>query len=92
MSSNRLRTLVVVHTATGDRRALDVLRVSPREVELRWPLHGPIRFHVREGSTVGKRSHWRISPLSLAMLHRELKIVNLDPYLETEIEIQKAFA
>lgn len=71
----QVRSLVIVHAVTGERRKLNVLRGDHREIEGQWPQVGALRFRVRDGRAVSKDAQsWRVSPLSLVMLHRQHKI------------------
>lgn len=68
------KTVIVVHKVTGERRELAVLRVYSREIELRWPMHGSVRFYCIAGTCVTKDVRdWQICPVSLAALHKAIK-------------------
>jgi hypothetical protein len=67
--------LTIVHATTRETKTLRLHETYPKEVCLKWPLYGVMRFWNRTGKAVlTKHQMWSISPESLKELHRELKI------------------
>lgn len=58
----RLASCVVVHSATDERRTLDVIRAYSREIELRWPMVGTVWFDLRDGTGMDRAvKSWRVA-------------------------------
>jgi hypothetical protein len=65
-------TLTIIHQWTGERRTLQVTGMYAKEIAVRWPLWGVLRFHNRNGKGIGRAAQWMIEPASLAELHKSL--------------------
>lgn len=69
----------IIHSTTKERRTLQIHQFYPREIALKWPLYGIMRFHNRNGHGIARAAPWSIVPESLKKIHKELKIFGPHP-------------
>lgn len=74
MIDSGLRELTIEHLGTREQVTLPVYHVSPKEVEVKWPLYGLLRFNARTGQGLGRNVLWRLEAASLREVHQVLGI------------------
>lgn len=72
-----LKEVNIVHESTREKKTLDVLRITNKTIDLRWPLRGAIEFSTRTGKGLKKLSMWSICPENLKVIHKDLGIQNV---------------
>lgn len=67
-----LKFVDIQHWSTKEIKTLEVLRITLKTVDLRWPLLGSVEFDSKTGKGLKKASHWTIVNEHMKSIRKDL--------------------